>query len=199
MARHSEDLLVKALADADRLAIRIAKGSAFTFLQDAEEVQSILAMHVLHAWNTWDEAKGRSWEEWLGINLRYGTIEAAKASGKWRSGDYQDFMRGRVSLTDTCFIYTSGGGFARRVCLDEILDPGSSGFVEHVDLHIALTATLDKLKESERQIIEKAYYKGVSTREIAQEMGVSTGWVRALKRKALCSWRDALREWGVVE
>lgn len=56
-----------------------------------------------------------------------------------------------------------------------------------------LKTALQQLSESEREVLEKAYYEGLSQSEIAQHQDIPLGTVKSRSRQALKKLRSALR------
>jgi RNA polymerase sigma-70 factor (ECF subfamily) len=52
---------------------------------------------------------------------------------------------------------------------------------------------LSQLSESQRQLLELLYYRGLSAADIAQELGMPLATVQARSRQALCKLRRSLR------
>lgn len=55
-----------------------------------------------------------------------------------------------------------------------------------------LRSTLRKLTKSQRDILELAYYEGLSQSEIAEKLGTPLGTVKTRMRKAMMTLRDSL-------
>ncbi len=59
-------------------------------------------------------------------------------------------------------------------------------------------SAVKELPEKEREIIESLYFKHISTKELAQQMGVNKSWVSRLHSKAVQRLRQRLSLSGVI-
>jgi RNA polymerase sigma factor FliA len=82
----------------------------------------------------------------------------------------------------------------------EVVDANElpSEIVELDDLVKLVRAQVDSLSAKERKLIEKLYFKQVSTTQLAREMGVTKSWVSRLHSKAIAQLRDNLIRIGVI-
>ncbi|MEZ5307612.1 MAG: sigma-70 family RNA polymerase sigma factor [Pyrinomonadaceae bacterium] len=61
-----------------------------------------------------------------------------------------------------------------------------------------VTNELKKLDERERVLLESLYFKGITTTDLAKEMGVTKSWVSRLHSKAIEKLRASLVDMGVL-
>jgi RNA polymerase sigma-70 factor (ECF subfamily) len=66
------------------------------------------------------------------------------------------------------------------------------GMVLRLDRIDMVRTALDTLNESQRRVIEMAYYEGMSQTEIATALGKPLGTVKALMRRGLKVIKDSL-------
>ncbi len=74
------------------------------------------------------------------------------------------------------------------------VDPIEDVFVS--ERRVQILAALDQLPIEQRQVIELAYYKGLSHREIAAQTGISLGTVKTRIRLGLTKLRGTLATWA---
>jgi len=82
----------------------------------------------------------------------------------------------------------------------EAVDPADlpSDTLEVDDLVKLVRSEVNALSDKERILIEKLYFKGVTTTNLAKEMGVSKSWVSRLHSKAVVQLRNNLVKIGVI-
>ena len=69
---------------------------------------------------------------------------------------------------------------------------------EHVQLHERVNAALATLQPQQRQVLELAYFSGLSQTEIASRLGAPLGTVKSWTRQALLRLREVVpqEEWA---
>jgi RNA polymerase sigma-70 factor (ECF subfamily) len=129
-------------------------------------------------------------EVFLRIWERAQSFEREKGSlGTWlitlarnRAIDYRRSVEGRMS--------------SQTVGLESMPSGGSGHVEEEVVLRLdriaKVRAALGTLSESQRRVIELAYYEGMSQTEIAARLGQPLGTVKALMRRGLKVIKDSL-------
>lgn len=82
----------------------------------------------------------------------------------------------------------------------EVIDQGDlpSDILEVDDLVKLVRSEVNALSDKEKVLIEKLYFKGVTTTKLAKEMGVSKSWVSRLHSKAVAQLRNNLVKIGVI-
>ncbi len=82
----------------------------------------------------------------------------------------------------------------------EIVDSNDlpSEIVELDDMIKLVRSQVESLSDKEKKLIEKLYFKQVSTTQLAKEMGVTKSWVSRLHSKAIAQLRDNLVKIGVI-
>jgi RNA polymerase sigma-70 factor (ECF subfamily) len=97
------------------------------------------------------------------------------------------------------YLRSAGGRMRHALELDETDHPALFTDLEkellNSDKIRRVKAALEKLSESQRTVIELAYFEGMSQTEIAEHMGQPLGTVKTWARAALKSLRD---EFGMV-
>ena len=141
----------------------------------------------------------------LGLRL-LGTREAAEELTQdvfltaWRKAARFDATRGRLSTWLMTIAHNLAVDRLRRetgvtrptlVLVDEVPDtPGANEEEAVVERDVAMRA-LGSLSESERRLLARAYFRGLTAREIAEADGIPLGTVKTRLRAALIKIRRA--------
>ena len=129
-------------------------------------------------------------EVFLRIWERAGSFEREKGSlGTWlitlarnRAIDYRRSVEGRMATQSVGLESMPSGGTGRV----------EDDFVVRLDQIAKVRAALETLSESQRRVIELAYYDGMSHTEIAARLEQPLGTVKALMRRGLKVIKDSL-------
>ncbi|NJR52963.1 MAG: sigma-70 family RNA polymerase sigma factor [Leptolyngbyaceae cyanobacterium CSU_1_3] len=128
----------------------------------------------------------------------------------WRTSDRYDPERGRVdtwvfmlarsrildrlrSLQRAVKTETASIDAAQIQSNRSSVDPIEDALV--LERREVVLAALSKLPDEQRQVIELAYYRGLSQSEIATQVGISLGTVKTRIRLGLSKLRIALGNW----
>jgi len=74
------------------------------------------------------------------------------------------------------------------------LDPGAAERAESSYVSFRVHAALDELPEKEREVLELAYWSGLSQSEVAAFLGIPLGTVKTRTRSALARLADTLED-----
>lgn len=130
--------------------------------QEAEDLVSEVFLKVYQRLDSFDESKA-SVSTWVYAITRNAVI------------DYYRVSRVHSELPETL---ASGEDLEETLCRADTLE--------------ALAAALETLDERRRDIIILRYYRGMTLRDIAQRMGLSYAYIKALHSGALASLRRKL-------
>lgn len=141
----------------------------------------------------------------LGMRL-LGSPEAAEELTQdvfvaaWRKAARFDSSRGRLStwlmsiahnLAVDRLRHDSGAGRPNLVCVEEVPERLVEGDMDPVIDRDAARRAMSSLSEGERILIERAYFRGLTAREIAETDGIPLGTVKTRLRTALIKLRRA--------
>ena len=157
----------------DRYA-RLVYSIAYRILNSAEEAEDITQDVFLTLWrrNTYDPARGS-------LSSFLTTLTRSRAIDRLRSKS----ARLRVVQRLQGIVRSESGS-------PSPLDRASMG--ERSDL---IRSALSQLSESERQVLEIAYYEGLSQSEIAQRLNIPLGTVKSRSRQGLLKLRQTLQDY----
>lgn len=180
LAYHDDSDLIRGLQqrDPEALAQLYDRYSAMTFgillriAGDAGTAEELLQEVFL---KVWDHA--HSFEREKGA---LGTWIITLARN--RAIDYRRSVEGRMATQSMGLESLPSGGVAR---VEEAM-------VLRLDRIAQVRAALNTLSESQRRVIELAYYEGMSHTEIAATLGQPLGTVKALMRRGLKVIKDSL-------
>jgi RNA polymerase sigma-70 factor (ECF subfamily) len=124
----------------------------------------------------------------------------------WRSSHTFDSSRGSFSTWLYRITRNLASDFHRRrtrrvnavsdealgISATSDLSPGPQEIVEDSWLSWRVSRALEELDDSHREVIELAYYQGLSQREIAQRTGVALGTVKTRTYSAMKRLREGL-------
>lgn len=179
----SEDLsiLITRIAQRDHLAMshlydassRLLFGLLLRIVNDhgvAEEVLLDVYMQVWRQAGSYDERRGSPLAWML-------TIARSRAIDRLRSGNLE---RQRREPFDLSLQYAQ-------------LEPSAEEAVTISELRNAVRAALDLLPVEQREVIELAYYGGLSQREIALKINKPLGTIKTRARLGMTKLREALK------
>lgn len=173
IARHDQAALAELY---DRYA-RVLYSVAFKSLRSAEESEEVVLDVFAQVWRTavrYDVAKGRV-DSWLFMMTRSRVLDRLRSLQRTTKVTLASENLAEIQTT------TPGVDPIENVLLSERRD--------------RVLAALSQLPEEQRQVIELAYYKGLSQSEIAAQTNLSLGTVKTRIRLGLSKLRVALGNW----
>jgi RNA polymerase sigma factor (sigma-70 family) len=184
--RNHEKQWVHQIAQQDQMALsklydryaRLIYSVAYRSLGSAEESEEVVMDVFAQVWRTadrYDGAKARV-DTWLLMMAR------SRVCDRLRSGQ----RRGKVAEALIQFEAPM-----------ERSSPGPSEDLEIQERRSTVIAALSDLPPEQRQVLELAYYGGLSHREIADQTGVAIGTVKTRVRLGLEKLRSALQSWSM--
>ncbi len=161
----------------DRYA-RLIYSVAYRSLGSEEESEEVVIDVFEQVWRTADRYDGNKSrvDTWLLM------IARSRVTDRLRKGQRQG------KITDA--ILTFEAPLNRNA-------PNPSDAAEIQERRSIVTAALEGLPLEQRQVIELAYYAGLSHREIADQTGVAIGTVKTRIRLGLDKLRSALQAWSI--
>lgn len=172
--------LIKSVADGDEISLaslydatrRLLYGLALKILGDAESAEEVLLDVYKQVWH-----KAASYSQERGNPLSWlMTITRSRAIDRLRS-DYQERRRSDA--------------------LDAVRELAGSSNIEedaaHSQMRRVILAALESLPPEQREVIDLAYYGGLSQSEIAARLGQPLGTVKTRARLAMIKLREKLR------
>ncbi len=177
----SDPELVAAMAEGDNAALGelydrhspILLATAVRILGNQREGEDLVHDVLLEAWQKaadYDRARG-SVRTWLLIRLR------SRALDRWR----------RAGRTRVLIMEAHNLDVVRPSPAEE---PGQS-----LD-HARLRAAVQGLPEAQRQVLELAYFEGLSSTEVAEQLGIPIGTVKSRTAAGLAKLRTAMHDPG---
>ncbi|XHX80497.1 MAG: sigma-70 family RNA polymerase sigma factor [Stenomitos frigidus ULC029] len=160
----------------DRYA-RVLYALAFKSLRSAEESEEVVLDVFAQVWRTadrYDISKGRV-DTWLFMMTRSRVVDRVRS--------LQRVTKVTVASENVAEIQTTNPG----------VDPLESVLIS--ERRDRVLAALSQLPEAQRQVIELAYYKGLTQAEIAVQTNLSLGTVKTRIRLGLSKLRVALGTW----
>ena len=160
----------------DRYA-RVLYAVAFRSLKSTEECEEVVLDVFAQVWRTavrYDKSKGRV-DSWLFMITRSRVL---------------DRLRGLQRVTK---VTLASENFAETQTPNPGVDPIENVLIS--ERRDRVLAALSQLPEEQRQVIELAYYKGLTQSEIAAQMNLSLGTVKTRIRLGLNKLRVALGTW----
>jgi len=168
VADGDEDALA-ALYDATR---RLLYGLTLRILGEAESAEEVLLDVYKQVWR-----KASSYDQQRGNPLAWlMTIARSRAIDRLRS-EYQE--RRRVDVLDTAREMATAGNVEEDAALSEMRG--------------VILKALESLPPEQREVIDLAYYGGLSQSEIAARLGQPLGTVKTRARLAMMKLRERLR------
>ena len=157
----------------DRYA-RLVYSIAYRILSSAEEAEDITQDVFLTLWrrNAYDPTRGS-------LSSFLTTLARSRAIDRLRSKS----ARLRVVQRLQGIVRSESGS-------PSPLEQASMGERSHL-----IRAALSQLSESERQVLEIAYYEGLSQSEIAQRLDIPLGTVKSRSRQGLLKLRQNLQDY----
>jgi len=151
---------------------RLVYSLAFKILANAEEAEDITQEIFVSLWqrNTYNPARGS-------LSSFLTTMTRSRSIDKLRSrGSRYRFLQRWEGITRS------------ETVMATPLEQASMGERSHL-----IRAALEKLPPNERQILEIAYYEGLSQSEIAASLNIPLGTVKTRSRQGLLKLRQALQ------
>lgn len=174
--------LIERMAGGDEFALsafydrtnRLVFGLVLRILSDAGQAEEVLLDVYMQVWRQaakYDSRRGKTLA-WLM------TIARSRAIDRLRSGR-QEEMR-KESLDDSDHVLTLSTGFQ-----DPTVQP---------EMQRIVRAALDSLPHEQREVIEMAYYLGLSHSEIAARLNHPLGTVKTRTRLGMMKLREQLKD-----
>lgn len=174
--------LIERMAGGDEFALsafydrtnRLVFGLVLRILSDAGQAEEVLLDVYMQVWRQaakYDPRRGKTLA-WLM------TIARSRAIDRLRSGR-QEEMR-KESLDDSDHVLTLSTGFQ-----DPTVQP---------EMQRIVRAALDSLPHEQREVIEMAYYLGLSHSEIAARLNHPLGTVKTRTRLGMMKLREQLKD-----
>ncbi len=184
-SRSEEALLLAKIAQKDQAALsqlydryaRIIHAIAYKSLRLTEESEEVVLDVFSQIWRTadrYDPTRARV-DTWVFMLARSRILDRLRSLQ-------------RATKTETASIDA-----AQIQSGKSSVDPIEDALI--LERREIVLAALDKLPDEQRQVIELAYYKGLSQSEIAAQVGVSLGTVKTRVRLGLSKLRMALGNW----
>jgi RNA polymerase sigma-70 factor (ECF subfamily) len=181
--RHRLRDLVKAMAEGDEdalsnvyeLTVARVYGTARAILRSKEDAEEVVCDVFAYAWqhaSAYDHTRG-SVPAWLAIIAKSRAIDRARQ----QRGDH-------VSLDETRHQTLAGSLIDEGVDLESMLYQMQAGCALHV--------ALQSLTPRRRQLIDLAFFQGLSHQELADTIGMRLGTVKSHLRRALATLQDRL-------
>lgn len=174
----ADALDVAGMARGDRTALAalydryagILLGLGLRILGDRREAEDVVHDVFIEAWGaaaTYDPTRG-SVSTWLVLRMRSRTLDRVRSAG-----------RSRTFVSDDP---TSHGTLAAQMTADH------QGVAEAM----AMRSALEELPAEQRRVLELGYFGGMSSSEIAHEVGISIGTVKSRTAAGLSKLRTRL-------
>lgn len=172
--------LIKGVADGDEDALaalydatrRLLYGLTLRILGEAESAEEVLLDVYKQVWR-----KASSYAQERGNPLAWlMTIARSRAIDRLRS-EYQE--RRRVDVLDTAREMATAGNIEEDAAISEMRG--------------VILKALESLPPEQREVIDLAYYGGLSQSEIAARLGQPLGTVKTRARLAMIKLREKLR------
>ena len=153
---------------------RLVYSIAYRILNSSEEAEDITQDVFLTLWrrNSYDPARGS-------LSSFLTTLTRSRAIDRLRSKNARLRVVQRLQ------------GIVRS-------DSGSPSPLEQASIgerSQVIRTALSQLSESERQVLEIAYYEGLSQSEIAERLGIPLGTVKSRSRQGLLKLRQRLQDY----
>lgn len=161
----------------DRYA-RLIYSIAYRSLGSAEESEELVMDVFAQVWRTadrYDASKARV-DTWLLMMTRSRICDRLRRRQRW----------GKV--TDALMVFEAP---------IEKTSPAPDADLELAERRTTVITALASLPPEQRQVIELAYYSGLSHREIAEQTGLAIGTVKTRIRLGLEKLRSALQPWAI--
>lgn len=159
----------------DRYA-RIIYAVAYRSLGSVEESEEVVLDVFAQVWRSaanYDPKRSRV-DTWIFMMQRSRTLDRLRS------------LQRRTKVTQATMAVTSQESFTG-------LDPRDDLIIS--ERRARVLQALDKLPTEQRQVIELAYYQGLSQSEIATQTGLALGTVKTRIRLGLNKLRSALGDW----
>lgn len=156
----------------DRYA-RVLYALAFKILESVEEAEEVVLDVFSQVWRTagrYDAKRGRA-DAWLFMLTRSRSLDRLRA--------LQRLTRAATASVDAAIVESSS-----------LCSPEEDLLISERRTYVV--AALSKLPPEQRQVLELAYYKGLTHVEIAAQTGKSLGTIKTRIRLGLSKLREAL-------
>lgn len=156
----------------DRYA-RVIYALAFKILESVEEAEEVVLDVFSQVWRTagrYDAKRGRA-DAWLFMLTRSRSLDRLRA--------LQRITRAATASVDAAAVESSS-----------LCSPEEDLLISERRAYVV--AALSKLPPEQRQVLELAYYKGLTHVEIAAQTGKSLGTIKTRIRLGLSKLREAL-------
>ena len=174
--------LVRAVAEGDRRAVAelydryapMLLGLARKVVKDRQDAEEVVQEAFVHLWTrarTYDPARS-SVATWLVLVTRSRAIDRVRS-------------RGVVERTHATVRDEDGARHASAEGAARVL---------HGERRHRVRAELERIPEEQRQVLELAFYQGLTQREIAERTGIPLGTVKTRTLLAMKKLRTALRD-----
>lgn len=152
-------------------------GLVITIVKKREEAEDVLQEVFLKIWekaHTFDESRGNVYS-WIV------TLTRNKAIDRIRSKGFKTQQKASTSISEPEFILEG-----------DKYDPlETTIYSNRAEL---VKKALDQIPENQREVIEIAYYKGMTQSEIADHLNLPLGTVKTRTRQGLIKLKDILEE-----
>ncbi|HKL18090.1 MAG TPA: sigma-70 family RNA polymerase sigma factor [Halalkalibaculum sp.] len=167
----------EALAELYDLYNRLLYGMIISIVKKREEAEDVLQEVFIKIWesaSTFDEERGNVYS-WLV------TLARNKAIDRIRSKDYKTQKKASQDV-DAPEFFLKGDKF----------DPlETTIFSDRTEL---VKRALDKIPESQSEVLKIAYYRGLTQREISEQLEIPLGTVKTRMRQGMIKLKDILGE-----
>lgn len=174
--------LIERMASGDQYALsafydgtsRLVYGLVLRILRDAGQAEEVLLDVYMQVWRQaakYDRNRGKTLA-WLL------TIARSRAIDRLRSSRQEELRKESLDASDHSDVLTTG-------FQDPMIEPERQRIVR---------AALDSLPPEQRDVIEMAYYLGLSHSEIAARLGQPLGTVKTRTRLGMTKLREQLKD-----
>jgi len=177
----SDPELIEAMSRGDNSALgvlydrhcSILLATAARILGDAREAEDLVHDVLLEAWHKasdYDRARG-SVRTWLLVRLRSRALDRWRRAGRIRA----QTMEART--------------------LEALLPALAADPAQSLD-HAKVRRAVEELPETQRRVLELAYFEGLSSTEVAEQLAIPIGTVKSRTAAGLARLRAAMHDSG---